>query len=116
MIPQYELKAEDIRAYTLNLLKDHVKLDVAGYVCTTEVIFDVLLKASAEIGSSGGADRPGVRRAGGLAGVPAPAVSVFDRRFGDGRHRGGDPVPLVCAGVVGVLAQPDPSALGNDGR
>ena len=23
MIPQYELKAEDIRAYTLNLLKDH---------------------------------------------------------------------------------------------
>ena len=51
MIPQYELKAEDIRAYTLNLLKDHVKLDVAGYVCTTEVIFDVLLKASAESSS-----------------------------------------------------------------
>jgi len=51
MIPQYELKAEDIRAYTLKLLKDHVKLDVAGYVCTTEVILDVLLKASAE-GSS----------------------------------------------------------------
>ena len=38
MIPQYELKAEDIRAYTLDILKDHVKLDVAGYKCTTEGI------------------------------------------------------------------------------
>lgn len=51
MIPQYELKAEDIRAYTLNLLKDHVQLAVAGYVCTTEVILDVVLKASAESSS-----------------------------------------------------------------
>ena len=51
MIPQYELKAEDIRAYTLKLLKDHVKLKVAGYVCTTDVILDVLLKASAESNS-----------------------------------------------------------------
>jgi putative transposase len=51
MIPQYELKAEDIRAYTMDILKDHVKLDVTGYRCTTEVILDVVLKASAE-GSS----------------------------------------------------------------
>jgi len=51
MIPQYELTAEDIRAYTLKLLKDHVKLKVAGYVCTTDVILDVLLKASAESSS-----------------------------------------------------------------
>jgi hypothetical protein len=51
MIPQYELKAEDIRAYTLKLLKDHVKLEVAGYVCTTEGILDVVLKASAESSS-----------------------------------------------------------------
>jgi len=51
MIPQYELKAEDIRAYTLDILKDHVKLNVNGYRCTTEVILDVVLKASAE-GSS----------------------------------------------------------------
>jgi len=48
MIPQYELKAEDIRAYTVNLLREHVKLDVAGYVCTTDMILDVVLKASAE--------------------------------------------------------------------
>lgn len=51
MIPQYELKAEDIRAYTLKLLKDHVQLAVAGYVCTTEGILDVVLKASAESSS-----------------------------------------------------------------
>jgi hypothetical protein len=51
MIPQYELKAEDIRAYTLNILKAHLKLEVAGYRCTTEVILDVVLKASAESSS-----------------------------------------------------------------
>ena len=51
MIPQYELKAEEIRAFTLNLLKDRVKLDVAGYKCTTEGILDVVLKASAESSS-----------------------------------------------------------------
>jgi hypothetical protein len=51
MISQHELKAEDIRAYTLNLLKEHTKLNVDGYVCTTEVILDVLLKASAESSS-----------------------------------------------------------------
>ena len=51
MIPQYELRAEDIRAYTLKLLKDHVQLAVAGYICTTEVILDVVLKASAESSS-----------------------------------------------------------------
>ena len=51
MIPQYELKAEDIRAYTLDILKEHVKLNIAGYKCTTEVILDVVLKASAESSS-----------------------------------------------------------------
>lgn len=51
MIPQYELKAEDIRAYTLDILKDHVELDVAGYKCTTDSILDVVLKASAESSS-----------------------------------------------------------------
>jgi len=48
MIHPYELKAEDIRAYTTNLLKAHLKLDVAGYICTTDMILDILLKASAE--------------------------------------------------------------------
>jgi len=51
MIPQYELKAEDIRAYTMNLLKGHTQLDASGYICTTDLILDVILKASAE-GSS----------------------------------------------------------------
>lgn len=48
MIHPYELRAEDIRAYTMNLLKAHLKLDVAGYICTTDMILDILLKASAE--------------------------------------------------------------------
>jgi hypothetical protein len=51
MIPQNELKAEDIRAYSMNLLKGHTQLDVSGYICTTDLILDVILKASAE-GSS----------------------------------------------------------------
>jgi hypothetical protein len=51
MIPQYELKSEDIRAFTSDRLKGRVKLDVTGYRCTTEVILDVLLKASAESSS-----------------------------------------------------------------
>ena len=48
MIHPYELKAEDIRAYTMKLLSDHLELKVEGYICTTEMILDVLLKASAE--------------------------------------------------------------------
>jgi putative transposase len=48
MIHLFELKAEDIRAYTTNLLKAHLNLDVAGYICTTDMILDILLKASAE--------------------------------------------------------------------
>lgn len=48
MIHPFELKAEDIRTYTTNLLKEHLKLDVAGYICTTDMILDILLKASAE--------------------------------------------------------------------
>ena len=48
MIHPFELKAEDIRGYTTKLLKEHLKLDVAGYICTTDMILDILLKASAE--------------------------------------------------------------------
>jgi len=48
MIHPYELKAEDIRAYTTRLLRDHLELNVEGYRCTSAMILDVLLKASAE--------------------------------------------------------------------
>ena len=51
MIHPSELKAEDIRAYTLNLLRDHTQLNVDGYLCNTDMILDVLLKASAESSS-----------------------------------------------------------------
>jgi len=35
----------------LKLLKDHTKLNVSGYICTTDVILDVILKASSESSS-----------------------------------------------------------------
>ena len=51
MIHQYELKAEDIRAYTLRTMKEQIEIPAAGYSCTTDMIFDVLMKASAECSS-----------------------------------------------------------------
>ncbi len=51
MIHQYELKAEDVRAYTSQTLKTHFEIEAHGYCCTTDMIYDVLLKASAECSS-----------------------------------------------------------------
>lgn len=48
MIPQYELKANDVHAYTLETLKEHVPIKVDGYICHTDMIWNVLIKASAE--------------------------------------------------------------------
>lgn len=51
MIHQYELKAKDVHAYTRRTLQEHLPIEVNGYYCTAEMIFDILIKASAE-GSS----------------------------------------------------------------
>lgn len=51
MIHQYELKAEDIRAYTIRTLKKHLPIEADGYLCKTDMILDVLVKASAECSS-----------------------------------------------------------------
>lgn len=51
MIHQHELKAEDIRAYSIRTLKAHFEIEAHGYCCTTDMIYDVLLKASAECSS-----------------------------------------------------------------
>jgi len=51
MIPQYELKANDVHAYTLQTLQEHLKIKVDGYICKTEMILNVLIKASAESSS-----------------------------------------------------------------
>src|SRR5215211_6820574 len=51
MIHQYELKAEDVRAYTLQTMKEHFDIKVDGYICKTEMILNVLIKASAETSS-----------------------------------------------------------------
>jgi hypothetical protein len=48
MILDHRLKAEDIRYQTVKTLSEHVSLKVAGYKCDTMMIWDILLKASAE--------------------------------------------------------------------
>lgn len=51
MIHQYELKAEDIREYSLRIMKKHLSIEANGYSCKTDMIFDILMKASAECSS-----------------------------------------------------------------
>lgn len=51
MIPEYELKANDVHAYTLETLQEHLAIEADGYVCQTEMILNVLIKASAESSS-----------------------------------------------------------------
>jgi len=51
MILKHRLKAEDVRQQTMKTLTKHMPLHVKGYSCTTEMIFDVVLKASAESSS-----------------------------------------------------------------
>ena len=51
MIHQHELKAEDVRAYALQVMKKHLKVEANGYICKTDMIYDMLLKASAECSS-----------------------------------------------------------------
>lgn len=48
MIHPYELKANDVHAYTLKTLKKHLPIKADGYICHTEMILNVLIKASAE--------------------------------------------------------------------
>jgi len=55
MILQDELKAKDIRQQTMKTLQNHLSIEANGYLCQTEMILDVVLKASAE----GGLCRPG---------------------------------------------------------
>ena len=51
MIPHYELKAEDVRQYAIEKMKGYIAVEAHGYCCTTDMIFDVLIKASAECSS-----------------------------------------------------------------
>ena len=48
MIHQHELKANDVHAYTLETLQEHFRIKADGYICKTEMILNVLIKASAE--------------------------------------------------------------------
>ena len=51
MILEHRLKAEDVRHQTMKTLMKSIPLQVNGYQCTTEMIFDILMKASAESSS-----------------------------------------------------------------
>lgn len=51
MIHQHELKAKDVHAYTARVLKEHLKIEANGYCCKTDMIIDILIKASAECSS-----------------------------------------------------------------
>ncbi len=48
MIPEYRLTAKNVRQQTMNTLTEHLSLQAHGYRCTTDMVLDVILKASAE--------------------------------------------------------------------
>lgn len=51
MIHPYELKAKEVHSYTARVLKEHLKIEANGYCCHTEMILNILIKASAECSS-----------------------------------------------------------------
>lgn len=48
MIHNHRLKAEDMRFQTVKTLSKHLSLKVEGYKCDTEMMWDIVVKASAE--------------------------------------------------------------------
>ena len=48
MIPQTELTAQDIRKTMQTVCQEHLPLQVNGYHCTSEMLYDVLMKAASE--------------------------------------------------------------------
>jgi len=48
MIPQSELNAEAIRMMMQEVAQEHLPFEANGYICTSEMIYDVLMKAATE--------------------------------------------------------------------
>lgn len=48
MIQQSELTAQDIRETMQSVSQEHLSLEANGYVCTSEMLLDVLMKAASE--------------------------------------------------------------------
>ena len=48
MIAHGELTAEDVRRLALEVMDRHVKLEISGYKCDSQMLYNVLLKAAAE--------------------------------------------------------------------
>jgi len=51
MIHRYELKVEDIRAYTKQVMMRHFQIEANGYCCKTDILFNLLMKTGAECSS-----------------------------------------------------------------
>jgi hypothetical protein len=51
MIHAHELKAEDVHAFAVDIMKKNFQIEANGYICKTDMLYDVLLKASAECSS-----------------------------------------------------------------
>ena len=48
MIPQQQLSAQNIRETMQSVGQQHLSLEANGYICTSEMLFDVLMKAASE--------------------------------------------------------------------
>ena len=48
MIQQSQLTAQDIRETVQSVCREHLPLKANGYICTSEMLYDVLLKAASE--------------------------------------------------------------------
>ena len=48
MIQQQELTAQDIRDLMQTICQEHLPLEAEGYICTSEMLYDVLMKAASE--------------------------------------------------------------------
>ena len=48
MIAQNELKAEEIRMMMQEVAQEHLPFEADGYICTGEMIYDVLMKAATD--------------------------------------------------------------------
>jgi putative transposase len=48
MIAQAELTADEVRRLALEVMQRHLKLQVSGYKCDSDMLYNVLLKAAAE--------------------------------------------------------------------
>lgn len=60
MVQQSELTAQDIRETMQSVSQEHLQLETSGYVCTSEMLYDVIMKAASENISINAVRRSGI--------------------------------------------------------